>query len=228
MPGYYIHFAACKPEARENLSFLRGVESPDILKKHFKVFGLEGAREKYNSLKTPDMPEYDELVERIQQKERIGSTDGLHYGVSSQPDIMAFWGSLSEKEKENPFYNGYLWHLITDVLVYAWLGIDKKFEQVIKQCPADVNIDELRKTETKKLHNDWDRINACVRDRYPDVILTPEVVELKVVNYIEDKNFSYVDPAVVYRAIDYLRTFDQLKSSDKDIQFIYGMLANNI
>lgn len=228
MPGYYIHFAACKPEARDNLSFLRGVEAPDILKKHFKMYGIDGAFEKYNSLKTPDMPDYKILEARIQQKEKVGSTDGLHYGVSSQPDVWAFWQSLSNKEKENPFYKGYLWHLITDVVVYAMLDIDKKFEQVILQTPPDVNIDELKKAETKKLHNDWDRLNACVRDKYPDVLLPPEVVELGVVNYIEDKNFSYVDPGVVYKAIDYLRSFDPLKADNNVINIIKLMLENNI
>lgn len=225
MPGYYIHFAACKPEARENLSFLRGIEAPDILKKHFRMYGIDGAHQKYDSLKTPEMPDYKFLEAKIQQKEKIGATSGLHYGVSSQPDVWAFWQSLSNQEKANPFYKGYLWHLITDVVVYAMLDIDKKFEQVIRQTTPDVNIDELRKTETKKLHNDWDRLNACVRDRYPDVILTQEVLELGVVNFIEDKEFSYVDPFVVYKGIDYLRSFNPL---DADENIIKAMLKNNI
>lgn len=225
MPGYYIHFAACKPEARNNLVFLRGVEAPDILKKHFRMYGIDGACEKYNSLKISNMPDYKTLEARIQQKEKIGSIDGLHYGVSSQPNVLAFWQSLSNQEKENPFYKGYLWHLITDVVVYAMLNIDKKFEQVIRQTPPNVDIDELKKSETKKLHNDWDRLNACVRDRYPDVVLTPEVIELGVVNYIEDKNFSYVDPKVVFKVIDYLRSFNPL---DADENIIKAILENNI
>lgn len=211
MPGYYIHFAACKPEARKNISFLRGVEAPDILKKHLKMFGLEGAHQKYNSLKTIDMPDYENIVDRIQQKESIGSTEGLHYGISSSPDIYAFWKCLSDEDKENPFYKGYLWHLVTDKLVYAKLDINKKFEQVINQCPSNISINELRKNETQKLHNDWDRMNACVRDRYPDVILTPEVIELKVVNFLENKDFSYVNPTVIYNVIDYLRSYNPLE-----------------
>ena len=77
MPGYYIHYAACRPEARENLTFLRGVEAPDILKKHYKMYGEDGALEKYNSMKTPEMPEYDVLVTRIGQKEKIPSSSEL-------------------------------------------------------------------------------------------------------------------------------------------------------
>ncbi len=225
MPGYYIHFAACTPKARENLSFLRGIEAPDILKKHFRMYGISGACEKYNSLKTPDMPDYKILEERIKQKEKIGSTDGLHYGVSSQPDVLTFWQSLSNQEKANPFYKGYLWHLITDEMVYALLDIDKKFEQVMRQTPKDVDIDELRKAETKKLHSDWDRLNACVRDRYPDVILSSEVLELGVVNFIEDKQFSYVDPFAVYKGIDYLRSFNPLEADENIIKVI---LEHNI
>lgn len=220
MPGYYIHFAACNSKSRENVSFLRGIEAPDILKKHFRMYGTSGARQKYDFLQTPEMPDYKVLEERIQQKEKIGSTDGLHYGVSSQPNVGAFWKSLSNQERANPFYKGYLWHLITDAVVYALLDIDKKFEQVIKQTPPDVNIDELRKTETKKLHSDWDRLNACVRDRYPDVVLTQEVLELGVVNFIEDKNFSYVNPFVVYKGIDYLRSFNPIEADENIIKVI--------
>lgn len=228
MPGYYIHLAACKPETRKNLSFLRGVEAPDILKKHFKMYGIEGAREKYNSLKTADMPAYEELEERIQQKERIGSTEGLHYGVSSQPDVLAFWKELSDEQKANPFYKGYLWHLITDMIVYKWLDIDVKFQSVLEQNKNHPNIDELKKSETKKLHADWDRINACIRDSYPDVIIPPEVEELGVIQYIEEGPFSYVDQRVVYRAIEYLRSFDPMKIGIKDIYFTYSMMYNSI
>ena len=88
MPGYYLHLAACKGNTLKNRSFVLGVEAPDLLKKHFKIYGnVAEARKKYETLKTADMPDYSELETRIQQKETINSTTGLHYGVSSNPDI---------------------------------------------------------------------------------------------------------------------------------------------
>lgn len=224
MPGYYIHYAACIPESRENLSFLRGVEAPDILKKHFRMYGADGAREKYNSMKTPEMPEYETLVERIQQKEKIGSLDGLHYGVSSQPGVWQFWKSLSKDDKTNPFYKGYFWHLITDLLVYDMLGIDEKFQRVIEQNNGKVDIEELKKSETKKLHDDWDRLNARVREHYPDVILSPEVIELDVVKFIVGGRFAYVDPQAVFKAINNLRKFNPLTTDFRNIAWVVAPL----
>lgn len=217
MPGYYIHYAACKPEARENLTFLRGVEAPDILKKHFRVYGEDGAREKYNSMKTPEMPDYEVLVNRIVQKEKIGSFEGLHYGVSSQPGVWEFWKDLSKEDKTNAFYKGYFWHLLTDLLIYNLLNIDEKFKCVIEQNNGSMDIDELRKIETQKLHDDWDRLNARVHDRYPDVVLSPEVDELGVVNFIEGGKFVYVEPQKIFKAISILRNFDPLTTEFRTV-----------
>ena len=222
MPGYYIHYAACRPEARENLTFLRGVEAPDILKKHYKMYGEDGALEKYNSMKTPEMPEYDVLVTRIGQKEKIGSLEGLHYGASSQPGVWEFWKDLSKEDRTNAFYKGYFWHLLTDLLVYSLLDIDEKFKAVIEQNNGTVDIDELRKTETQKLHDDWDRLNARARDAYPNVVLSPEVVELGVVKFIEGGKFVYVEPQKVFKAITALRKFNPLTT---DFRNVAGVIA---
>lgn len=214
MPGYYLHFAACNPEARKNLSFVRGVEAPDILKKHFKLYGLEGARAKYDSLKLDGMPEYDKFEERVQQEEKVGSKLGLHYGVSSCPDVMEFWNSLTPEEKENPFYRGYVWHLLTDILMYDRLDIDSKYARVLEENKNHPDIKAFQKGEVKKLHTDWDKTNAKVRDTYPDVILTPEVEELGVVQFIEDGQLYYVDWEVLKYTIDYLRKFNPLTDID--------------
>lgn len=78
MPGYYVHSAVCNPNTRENLSFRRGVEAPDILKKYFKLHGIAGAKENYNTfLKTADMPDFSNLEERIQQKRSHGRWNRL-------------------------------------------------------------------------------------------------------------------------------------------------------
>lgn len=217
MPGYYLHFAACNSQTRKNRSFLRGVEAPDILKKHVKLYGIDGAREKYKTLKTDDMPKYEKLQERILQKETIGSTNGLHYGMSSNPNVWEFWNSLSDEEKNNPFYRGYIWHLLTDAIMYRRLDIDAKFSKFLELNKDKSDLEELRKVEVKKLHSDWDKTNAKVRDTYIDIVLTPEVEELGVVQFIEKGKLYYVDWPMLKSIIDYLRTFDPLNGDMENI-----------
>ena len=218
MPGYYIHLATCDEETLKNRSFVLGVEAPDILKKHLKVYGgVKGARSKYETLRTVDMPDYHELEIRIQQKERHGSSDGLHYGPSSSPDVKAFWNALSEEQKNNPFYKGYAWHLLTDAILYARLNIDAKFEKFLEANQRNPNIEELRKNEVKKLHLDWDKTNACIRDTYVGVFLPDEIQELAIVQFVSDGELVYVDWNVVENTINYMRTFDPLNGKMDEI-----------
>ena len=227
MPGYYIHLAACADQCLKNRSFVLGVEAPDILKKHLKIYGeVEKARAKYETLRTKDMPDYHELQYRAQQKERHGSTDGLHYGVSSSPDIKAFWNGLSKQQKSSYFYRGYAWHLLTDAIMYARLDINAKFQKFLEPYQEQHNVREAKKSEAKKaLHTDWDKTNARIRDAYPNVSLTEEVKELGVVQFITDVKLVYVDWMIVKQTIDYLRTFDPLNG---DMDVIIETVMNNI
>ena len=211
MPGYYLHFAACRDDSLKNRSFVLGVEAPDILKKHVKFYGgVEAAHAKYDSLRTSEMPAYSELQARILQKERAGSNEGLHYGLSSKPDVIACWNGLSEKQKENPFYRGYVWHLLTDAIMYGRLNIDAKFMKVLQENEGKSNSKKVKMNKREKLHADWDRTNALVRDTYPEVILPYEVKELGVVQFINEGELAYVDWNILKNTIDYLRTFDPL------------------
>lgn len=218
MPGYYLHLSACNPEALKNRSFVLGVEAPDILKAHVKLYGADGAREKYNSLKVEGMPEYCRFAVRAQQKEKSGTKGGFHYGVSSQPDVWAFWNSLTDEEKNNPFYKGYLWHLLTDILMYARLDIDTKYAVVLGSIKDHPDIKAFHEGEIKKLHADWDKTNAKVRATYPDVQLTPEVEELGVVQFIEDDHLDYVDWEIVKSTIDYLRELNPMEYDTSAIE----------
>lgn len=211
MPGYYLHLAACGGNSLKNRTFVLGVEAPDILKKHVKFYGgIQEAHAKYDFLRTSEMPDYSELLPRIQQKETANSNEGLHYGLSSKPDVKACWSDLSETQKENPFYRGYVWHLLTDAIMYGRLNIDAKFQKVLDENQGHPNIEELKKGEVKKLHADWDKTNACVRDTYPEVSLPDEVKELGVVQFIDEGDLVYVDWPLLKETIDYLRTFDPL------------------
>ena len=218
MPGYYLHLAACGGHSLENRSFVLGVEAPDILKKHVKFCGgIEKAHAKYDSLRTSEMPEYCELQPRIQQKEAANSNGGLHYGLSSQPDVKACWSGLTEMQKANPFYRGYVWHLMTDAIMYGRLNIDAKFQKVLAENQENPNIEEIKKGEVKKLHADWDKTNARVRDTYPEVFLPDEVKELGVVQFITEGDLVYVDWPLLKETIDYLRTFDPLNGDMESI-----------
>lgn len=226
MPGYYLHLAACGGQALKNRSFVLGVETPDILKKHVKVCGgIDGARAKYKSIRTDDAPDYQELEARVQQKERYGSTDGLHYGLSSSPNVKAFWDGLSEHQKRNPFYRGYAWHLLTDAIMYGRLNIDAKFQKFLEANQGAPNIEELKKGEVKKLHADWDKTNARVRDAYPEVSLPDEVKELGVVQFITEGELVYVDWDLLKDTIKYLRTFDPMNG---DMDVIIETVMNSI
>ena len=211
MPGYYLHLAACGGELLKNRSFVLGVEAPDILKKHFKDAGgdIEKARTKYNSLKTGDMPDYSDFEVRVQQKESRGKLEGMHYGKSSSTNVKAFWDSLTEEQKNTAFYRGYAWHLLTDAIMYAVLDIDSRFAKVLGD---NLYNEELRWKEVEKLHSDWDKTNSLVRERYPEVELTPEVEELNVVGF-ETGELVYVDWCSLKETIDFLRTIDPLNGN---------------
>ena len=169
MPGYYLHLASSNEKALKNRSFVLGVEAPDMLKKHVKVYGEERAKAEYNFLKTDQMPPYDVFKSRIKQKEDGKRKSGLHYGHSSNPGVKEYWSRLTAEQKKNPFYRGYVWHLLTDAILYGRLNIEAKAAKIPKEDMA---------AEIKKLHDDWDRTNARVRDTYPEVSLTKEVKEL--------------------------------------------------
>lgn len=211
MPGYYIHLAASNQKARNNRSFVYGIEIPDLLKSYLKMYGLEGSKEKYNSIKTKEMPDFTYFESRVQQQENSLSSNGMHYGYSNNPNIMYYWNSLTKIEKQNPFYIGYLWHLLTDLIIYKYLNIESKLSNFVKQHKDDKNIKVLMEIEKKKLHNDWDKTNAKIKSTYPDVILTPEIIELNVIKFINYGQMYYIDWNIIKAIIDYMRSINPLE-----------------
>ena len=222
MPGYMVHFASCNEEALlENESFRKGVEAPDILKKWVKLYGVEGAAKKYEEWREFDMPPFSRFRKRVAEKETPNG-EGLHYGYSSNPDIKEFLNSLSESEKtSNPFWRGYLWHLITDKVVYEALDIDKIYsKRVVDRMLCRMSREEAMKIETKKLHDDWDRTNQKIHLEYPEIILPPEIDELGVVKFVDDgKPLTYVDWEVINKSIKFLRLFDPILNDLKILDF---------
>ena len=226
MPGYILHYAACRTELLENREFQLGVEAPDLLKKHFKMFGIEKAKEKYERIKTLKSPEYARLEKKVLEQEDNKKRTGLHYGWSSNPDIWKFWRELSSEEKNNPFFRGYLWHLITDLVFYARLDIDRKIKEPLKRKKDDPNFKELQKEAIKNLHTDWDIINKKITDLYPEIKLTKEVEELKVVGFNSTGTLSYVEWDIVEETIEYLRKFNPLNASETEMEEIIRKIIN--
>lgn len=216
MPGYYVHLASCNPSALKNKSFVRGIELPDLLKKYYESYGIEGTRAKYNNLKTNEMPDFSYFESRIKQAESKNNNGGLHYGLSSNPDCFLFWNSLTFEQKKNPFYIGYLWHLLTDFLFYKCLDIESKFEDNLKKY-LNINYSEFEKDEIKKLHEDWDKINYMICKEYPDVELPEEILELGIVKFINHSKFNYVDYDTIKFLLNYLRKYNPISQSVDDI-----------
>jgi len=217
MPGYYVHLASSNPLARKSRSFVCGVEAPDLLKTYFKSYGLVGAKKKYDAIKTNEMPDFSSFRCRLQQEEQNGIPEGMHYGWSSSPDIFCYWNSLTLEQKKNPFYIGYLWHLLTDLLLYTYLDIDAKFVEFNAKHSNDKNLQFLVEQEVKKLHTDWDITNAKIRDTYGDVLIPPEIRELGIVKFINCNRTSYVDWDVMKSIIDYMRSFNPLMENLEEV-----------
>ena len=225
MPGYLVHYATVKPELLVNRSFMLGVEAPDILKKHLKIYGIDGARCKYNWIKTSIMPNYARFEKRILESETISSTTGLHYGTSSNPNVWLCWNELLEEEKNNLFFRGYIWHLLTDYIIYKRLEITKKFTESLIQFKDAPNLEELQKKAKNKLHTDWDKTNSKVKATYPEVVLPEEVIELDVVKYVDSGELTYVDWLVLKSTIDFLRTFDPVNATSSEMEdMIYEII----
>lgn len=213
MPGYYIHLAGVNKKLRNNRDFIIGVEAPDLLKKYYNLYGLDGARDKYNSIKTMAMPDFSKFEERVQQVENSLNNNGMHYGTSSNPDIWYYWNSLDAREQINPFFIGYLWHLLEDLLIYKYLDIDKKSKLLMERFKDAKDFKELMKIERDNLHKDWDKTNAMVRKEYPDVVLTPEVIELDVIHFIDCEQTKYIDWNIIKIIIDYFRLVNPLEDN---------------
>ena len=214
MPGYLLHLAACKPALLENESFRKGVEAPDLLKKWVSKLGFNEGRRKYSSWKEPDMPpSYCFFEERALAKDD-DQKKGLHYGYSSDPDLTAFLDTLSKDDQDNPFWRGYFWHLVTDKIMYSWLNVGESYKQgLLNLMNAGHAREDVEKTEKKKLHDDWDRTNELVREKFNiSMPLPPEIEELNIVKFINDgQPLTYISWDKVELAIELLRAMNPLK-----------------
>lgn len=225
MPGYYAHLASCHEKALLNPSFRLGVEIPDLLKTYYKV-SPNYAQEKYNLLKTKDMPEYSYFAKRLKEEERPNVPKGMHYGLSNNPNVLYFFSSLSNTEKTNPFFLGYLWHLLTDLLCYQSLNVDNIFNEYLKTQDISQK-NNLLSHKLSIIHEDWDKINKKILEQYPSLNIPSEIKELDFINFKEG-NPLFINETILFKIISYLRDINPLDANMLDIiNNIYSLIDPN-
>lgn len=190
MPGYVIHLATLTERERTNRNFVKGVLAPDLLKKWYKIFkgDLAQVEAKYAEWeKDGNLPPFSAFEERLSQKEVLNDSFGMHYGMSSSPNLNAFF-SDPNVDLKNPFWKGYLKHLTGDFILYQALDIETKLRKVYHSNAPYAD-------EIAKLHKDWDILNKLYIDQY-NISLPDEVAELNAVGF-ETGELVYVDKTIV-------------------------------
>ena len=218
MPGYFIHLASCHKKARENKTFRLGVETPDLLKTYYRL-GPQIAKIKYTNLKTDLMPDFDVFLKNLNQKERENKNEGMHFGISGNPHVLYFWQNLTTEQQNNPFYRGYLWHLLTDLLIYTYLDWNYKLNQYVKQ-----NLGSWEEA-INLLHIDWDKTNKKIQDLYPDIVIPPEIQELNIINYLDSSNLTFINLNMIIELINFLANFNPL---EEDINNIIALILQKV
>ena len=224
MHSYFQYWASACPEAKQVRAFVIGLEIPDLLKDYRKKYkiGLAEANAVYEALQkeTDGLPDFSKYFsERLMQKERLGSSFGMHFGKKLCPNVKAFWNWVPDSEKANPFWRGYLWHLISDRVINPRLNINQK----IKTLSETKKISQkelgtfMQEEVTPILEKDLHKVNILLSDAYSDVQMTPEVEELGItLHAYPDMELSFIDWNVFIQSIDWLRSYDPLASNIDD------------
>lgn len=226
MHSYFPYWASACPDVKTSRAFVIGLEMPDFLndtRQKFKKNGVAEAHAAYLSLQeeVDGMPDFSRFfAERMQQKEREGTTFGLHFGKKYSPDVLAFWKWLPKAEKNKPFWRGYLWHLLTDRLINPRIDTDAKVKEFIDShiVSADMSVTLIQES-ARMLATDWHKVNQLLIEKYPDVRLTPEVEFLgtNITMSVPDMSLKFIDFEVLTSCIDFLRGFDPLCNNIEDV-----------
>ena len=232
MHSYFQYWASACPEAKQVRAFVIGLEIPDLLKDYRKKYknGLAEANAVYEALQkeTDGLPDFSKYFsERLMQKERLGSSFGMHFGKKLCPNVKAFWNWVPDSQKANPFWRGYLWHLISDRVINPRLNINQK----IKTLSETKKISQkelgtfMQEEVTPILEKDLNKVNILLSDAYSDVQMTPEVEELGItLHAYPDMELSLIDWNVFIQSVGWLRSYDPLAPNIDDT--IEEMLSN--
>lgn len=224
MHSYFQYWASACPEAKQVRAFVIGLEIPDLLKDYRKKYknGLAEANAVYEALQkeTDGLPDFSKYFsERLMQKERLGSSFGMHFGKKLCPNVKAFWNWVPDSQKANPFWRGYLWHLISDRVINPRLNINQK----IKTLSETKKISQkelgtfMQEEVTPILEKDLNKVNILLSDAYSDVQMTPEVEELGItLHAYPDMELSLIDWNVFIQSVGWLRSYDPLAPNIDD------------
>ena len=224
MHSYFQYWASACPEAKQVRAFVIGLEIPDLLKDYRKKYknGLAEANAVYEALQkeTDGLPDFSKYFsERMMQKERLGSSFGMHFGKKLCPNVKAFWNWVPDSQKANPFWRGYLWHLISDRVINPRLNINQK----IKTLSETKKISQkelgtfMQEEVTPILEKDLNKVNILLSDAYSDVQMTPEVEELGItLHAYPDMELSLIDWNVFIQSVGWLRSYDPLAPNIDD------------
>lgn len=211
MHSYAVYLAACSPAVLDNRSFVTGCLLPNLLKAKYKSDGFEAARDFYLSCQTEDMPNFEEaFASRVRQKERFSHTSGMHFGRETFPHVNVFWGELDPSEKNNPFWKGYLWHLITDAIVNFRLGIEEKLKKCLdNQFVLTSSSYEVLQLQTRLLSEDWNKVDCKLRLLFPYIEEVPVAKDLNLFQTSSiERELMFLDWDVMENTLTYLRSFN--------------------
>ena len=181
MQGFYLYLATCHEQALKDWNFVLGLEAKQLLDiEGTKISGLELARTNYSFWRTKKSPEFDEV---------------MNYINNSENNPIAFWNKLSEEQKQSTFFRGMCWQILVDFILHNGLSIDtlQKIEMSaffyqhshLLLCSPEIN--EFKKIQAQELERDWKEANTLVSSYYPGNSVYESIVEKTKFHYISWK-----------------------------------------
>ena len=220
MPGAKVHDATGTKEKMGNILYRIGLNAPDDLKGLPKYYGndIQQLINQYISQYKLSNEEIIELptVEQLETLKNITHLAPPTFSKKNGERIMvqhtdraelkeiirgrcSKFGDLSFIDLNNPFWQGYVTHLVGDRIIYGssnCVNMKKFFED-----SKNPNIGPENARE--RLHRDWDCVNQIIEDKFGIKIL-PHIEAKGVVKYIEDIP-TYVNVDELLKAIEIIR-----------------------
>ncbi len=215
MPGAKFHDATGAEEKMSSILYRIGLNAPDDLKRlsryydndlqqlvnRYSQYDLSGDEKKMlptvsqldvlkniTHLTPPQFTEKDGKKEIVQFTDRAELEEILK-GKGSK------FGDLSFIDLNNPFWQGYVTHLVGDKIAYNTAKC-VNMEQYILDC-KDSSIGE--ENAKKRLHRDLDCLNQILQDKY-NINILPHIKEKDIVKFV-DENPKYINTDEYIRAI---------------------------
>lgn len=219
MPGAKVHDATGSKEKMENIIYRIGLNAPDDLKGLSKYFGgkpqqLIDIYSQYTlsyeeKMKLPTVEQLKSLknithlAPPVFNKKNGKKTITQHTDRAELEEIIqgknSKFGDLSFIDLNNPFWQGYVTHLVGDKIVYGTPNCInmKKFIEDSK------NLTIGPENARARLHKDWDCINQILQDKF-EIKVLPHIEAKGVVKYIEGIP-TYVNVDELLKTIEIVR-----------------------